>query len=190
MEGVPEVDPAARGLSLMLDLVGADLDRARVMEFLTSARIRWASVLGPEAEVSPARWDRLSAQAGIVNGLEAWRKRLGQAKANREAREYEDDRDLRLYDSLARLIERLATRPRDDPGGGLVGRIRSTPRSLSSTRWIEQARPHARAPRARARGRWPSTPRPRVARSSWRGCASFWRRSGTGKASSATAASS
>jgi hypothetical protein len=53
VEGVPEVDPAARGLSLLLDLVGADLDRARVMEFLTSARIRRANVLGPEAEVSP-----------------------------------------------------------------------------------------------------------------------------------------
>ncbi len=55
VEGVPEVDPAARGLSLLLDLVGADLDRARVMEFLTSARIRWANVLGPEAEDQPRR---------------------------------------------------------------------------------------------------------------------------------------
>ena len=107
VEGVPEVDPAARGLSLLLELVGADLDRARVMEFLTSARIRWANVLGPEADVSPARWDRLSAQAGIVGGLEAWRSRLAQKKQDREAREFEDDRDLRLYDSLIRLIDRL-----------------------------------------------------------------------------------
>ncbi len=34
VEGVPRVDPAARGLSLLLDLIGADLDRGRVMEFL------------------------------------------------------------------------------------------------------------------------------------------------------------
>jgi len=108
VEGVPEVDPAARGLSLLLDLVGSDLDRARVMEFLTSARIRWADLLGPDADVSPARWDRLSAQAGIVSGLESWRSRLAEKKADREAREYDDDRDLRLYDSLRRLIDRLA----------------------------------------------------------------------------------
>ncbi len=107
-EGVPRVDPAARGLSLLLDLVGADLDRARVMEFVTSARIQWGSVLGPDAEVSPSGWDRLSARAGIVSGLAAWRKRLAQAREDREEREYEDDRDLRRYDSLALLIERLA----------------------------------------------------------------------------------
>ncbi len=108
VEGVPRIDPAARGFSLLLDLVGADLDRGRVMEFLTSARIKWGSVLGADAEVSPSGWDRLSARAGIVSGLAAWRKRLAQAREDREEREYEDDRDLRRYDSLATLIERLA----------------------------------------------------------------------------------
>jgi ATP-dependent helicase/nuclease subunit B len=107
VEGVPRIDPAARGLSLLLDLVGADVDRGRVMEFLTSASIQWGSVLDPEAEVSPSGWDRLSARAGIVSGLAAWRKRLARAREDREAREYDDDRDLRLYDSLLRLIERL-----------------------------------------------------------------------------------
>jgi RecB family exonuclease len=42
-----------------------------------------------------------------VGGLEAWRSRLAQKKQDREAREFEDDRDLRLYDSLTRLIDRL-----------------------------------------------------------------------------------
>ena len=108
VEGVPRVDPAARSLSLLLDLVGIDLDRARVMEFLTSARIRWSDLLGPDAEVSPSRWDRLSAEAGIVGGLDAWRAGLVRARRNREARAFEDDRDLRLYDTLGRIIERLA----------------------------------------------------------------------------------
>jgi ATP-dependent helicase/nuclease subunit B len=108
VEGTPRLDPAARGLSLLLDLIGADLDRGRVMEFLTTARVRWASVLGPDADISPSRWDRLSARAGIVSGLAAWQTRLGKAREDREARELEDDRDLRLYDGLLRLIDRLA----------------------------------------------------------------------------------
>jgi RecB family exonuclease len=108
VEGISRIDPAARSLALLLDLVGADFDRARVMEFLTSARVRWTAILGEGAEVSPARWDRLSARAGIVSGLDAWHARLAHARAERAAREYEDDRDLRLYDTLARLVDRLA----------------------------------------------------------------------------------
>lgn len=138
VEGVPEVDPAARGLSLLLDLVGSDLDRARVMEFLTSARIRWANVLGPEADVSPARWDRLSAQAGIVSGLESWRKRLAQAKEDRESREYDDDRDLRLYDSLVRVIERLAADLATIPKDGSWSAYLDATLALLD-RWIERA---------------------------------------------------
>lgn len=137
VEGVPEVDPAARGLSLLLDLVGSDLDRARVMEFLTSARIRWANVLGPEADVSPARWDRLSAQAGIVAGLESWRSRLAQKKADREAREYDDDRDLSLYDSLIRLIERLDKDLATIPAAGSWGAFLDATLALLDA-WIER----------------------------------------------------
>jgi RecB family exonuclease len=138
VEGVPEVDPAARGLSLLLELVGANLDRARVMEFLTSARIRWANVLGPEAEISPARWDRLSAQAGIVGGLESWRSRLAQKKQDREAREYDDDRDLRLYDSLIRLIERLAGDLATIPAAGSWGAFLDATLALLDA-WIDRA---------------------------------------------------
>jgi HAD superfamily hydrolase (TIGR01549 family) len=68
VEGAPRLDPAARSLSLLLDLVGADLDRGRVMEFLTTARVRWGSVLGPEADVSPSRFDRLSARGDRLPG--------------------------------------------------------------------------------------------------------------------------
>jgi RecB family exonuclease len=138
VEGVPRVDPAARSLSLMLDLVGADLDRARVMEFLTSARIRWADVLGPDADVSPARWDRLSAQAGIVSGLDSWRKRLAQAKEDREAREFDDDRDLRLCDSLTRLVERLAADLATLPTSGSWSEHLDATLGLLD-RWIDRA---------------------------------------------------
>ena len=107
VEGEPRVDPAAQGLGLLLGLVGGDLERRAVMEFLTTARIPWEGLLGKDAEISASRWDRLSAQAGIVSGIDSWRTRLAEARKKREERGFEDDRDLRLHDSLARLVERL-----------------------------------------------------------------------------------
>ena len=55
VEGVPRIDPAARGLSLLLDLVGKDLDRGRVMEFVTSARINWDERPRPRGRGEPFR---------------------------------------------------------------------------------------------------------------------------------------
>jgi hypothetical protein len=107
VEGEPRVDPAAQGLGLLLGLVGGDLERRAVMEFLTTARIPWEGLLGKDAEISASRWDRLSAQAGIVSGIDSWRARLADARKKREERGFEDDRDLRLHDSLVRLIDRL-----------------------------------------------------------------------------------
>jgi ATP-dependent helicase/nuclease subunit B len=137
VDGVPRIDPAARSLSLMLDLIGADLDRGRVMELLTSARIKWGSVLGADAEVSPSGWDRLSARAGIVSGLEAWRKRLARAREDREAHEYDDDRDLRRYDSLLRVIERLAADLATLPEKGSWAAYLDATLALLDT-WIER----------------------------------------------------
>jgi ATP-dependent helicase/nuclease subunit B len=108
VEGEPRVDPAARGLWLLLGLVGGDLDRRAVMELFTTARIRWESLLGQDAAISPSRWDRLSAEAGIVSGREAWRTKLEEARKAREARGYQNDRELRLYDSLLKAVDRLA----------------------------------------------------------------------------------
>ena len=107
VEGEPRVDAAAQGLGLLLGLVGGDLERRAVMEFLTTARIPWEGLLGKDAEISASRWDRLSAQAGIVSGIDSWRARLADARKQREERGFEDDRDLRLHDSLVRLIDRL-----------------------------------------------------------------------------------
>ena len=107
VEGDPRVDPAAQGLGLLLGLVGGDLERRAVMGFLTTARVPWEGLLGKDAEISPSRWDRLSAQAGIVSGIDSWRARLAESRKQREERGFEDDRDLRLHDSLVRLVERL-----------------------------------------------------------------------------------
>lgn len=108
VEGEPRVDPAARGLWLFIGLVGGDLDRRAVMELFTSARIRWDALLGKEAAISPAVWDRLSATAGIVSGRDAWRTQLEEARKEREARGYDNDRTLKLYDSLIKAVDRLA----------------------------------------------------------------------------------
>ncbi len=106
LEGVPRIDPAARALGLLLDLLDADLDRAQVAEFLTTARVPYRDFLGNAARISPARWDRLSAKAGIVGGLEAWRLGLEKARDSAEEREFEDE--VALIHSLGRTIERLA----------------------------------------------------------------------------------
>ncbi len=137
LDGVPRVDPAARALGLLLGLLEADLDRARVMELLTTAQVPFDELLGAGAEISRQRWDYLSARAGIVQGLDAWRARLAAARAERAARGYDDDRDLRLFDSLSALVELLAADlaafPRE---GGWGDFLDATQRLLA--RWVQR----------------------------------------------------
>src|SRR5690606_33037552 len=116
LEGVPRIDPAARALGLLLDLLDADLDRAQVAEFLTTARIPYRTFLGDDARISPARWDRLSARAGIVAGLDSWRRGLKAAREKAEEREYEDE--VALIDALEKTVERLATDLQNFPREG------------------------------------------------------------------------
>lgn len=137
LEGVPRVDPAARALGLLLGLLEADLDRARVMELLTTAQVPFDAMLGNKAEISTQRWDYLSARAGIVQGLDSWRSRLAVARGERAERGYENDRDLRLFDSLLALVELLAADlaafPRE---GGWGDFLAATQRLLE--RWVRQ----------------------------------------------------
>ena len=109
-EGTPQLDPAARGLWLLLDLLGTSLERGRVMEFLTTALAPWDALFGAGAAISPARWDRLSGRAGIVSGLTMWRARLDDAIERAESIEDESwrERDTALAKTLRRVIERLA----------------------------------------------------------------------------------
>ena len=105
LEGVPRVDPAARALGLLLNLAGADLDRAQVAEFLTTGRIPYQRILGEDARISPARWDRISARAGIVSGIDQWRTGLAAARNSAEEREFDDE--VALIESLEAVVERL-----------------------------------------------------------------------------------
>ena len=136
-EGLPRVDPAARALGLLLGLLEADLDRARVMELVTTAQVPFDELLGAGAEISRQRWDYLSARAGIVQGLDSWRARLAAARAERAARDYKDDRDLRLYDSLLALVELLAADLAAFPREGSWGDFLDATQRLLA-RWVER----------------------------------------------------
>ena len=137
LEGVPRIDPAARALGLLLDLLDADLDRAQVAEFLTTARVPYRTFLGDHARISPARWDRLSAKAGIVSGLEHWRRGLQGARDEATEREYEGE--VLLIDALEKTIERLAADLNAFPSEGGWGEF-LTPTLTLLDRWIERSR--------------------------------------------------
>ena len=61
---------AGRSLRLLAEVRRSDFARATVMEFLAFADLR------ARPGTSPAEWERLSRQAGIVGGAREWRERL------------------------------------------------------------------------------------------------------------------
>jgi RecB family exonuclease len=136
LEGVPRVDPAARALGLLLNLAGADLDRAQVAEFLTTARVPYRKIVGEDARVSPARWDRISARAGIVSGLDQWRAGLHAARDRAEDREFDDE--VALIGSLETIIERLHSDLSSFPEEGTWRTFLDATLALLST-WIDRS---------------------------------------------------
>lgn len=137
LEGVPRVDPAARALGVLLGLLDADLDRARVAEFLTTARVRYRAILPPGVSAQPDRWDRLSAEAGIVSGLDRWRKGLD--KARQDAAKRKREWDILHIDALRTVIERLASDLAAFPSEGSWGAFLDATLSLFS-RWIQDGK--------------------------------------------------
>ena len=135
LDGVPWIDPAARALGLLLDLLESDLDRAQVAEFLTTARIPYRDFLGKDARISPARWDRVSAKAGIVSGLGSWQANLAKAKESAEDREFEDE--VALIDALRQVVERLGADLTKFPANGSWAAFLTATLTLLG-RWIER----------------------------------------------------
>jgi RecB family exonuclease len=127
---------AARSLLLLFRCRG--LERPAVMEFLTFAAVPFATLLGEDAkDSSPARWDRLSREAGIVSGYSRWMVGLrAWAEAEREAAagERSEDRRERRRRSAADADTLLA----------LIGRLTSTLDSLAGeatwAEWVEMLR--------------------------------------------------
>lgn len=104
----------ARSLLLLFRCRG--LARAAVMEFLTFARVPYQALLGPEARPSPARWDALTREAGIVGGYERWilgLRHVAETETGAAQREEGSRREARLAraaeaESLLRVVELLS----------------------------------------------------------------------------------
>ncbi|HXY42291.1 MAG TPA: PD-(D/E)XK nuclease family protein [Vicinamibacteria bacterium] len=106
---------AARSLLLLFRCRG--LERQAVMELLTFAPVPFAAMLGEEGRAWPARWDRLSREAGIVSDYSRWMVGLrAYTEAEREAADAEADpyrRERRLRNAgeaedLLRVVEALS----------------------------------------------------------------------------------
>ncbi|MDQ7844556.1 MAG: PD-(D/E)XK nuclease family protein [Armatimonadota bacterium] len=144
LDGVPAADHlAGRLLRLLLRIRLQDAPRPEVMEFLGLAPLRRA-LLGEAPEASPADWDRMSREAGVVRGRDQWRRlaamrgrlawrlerlRAEGADANGEeaalvARLEADLRSLRGFErTLRTLLKRLEALPDRGPLRVLMGRL-------------------------------------------------------------------
>ncbi|MGI8729973.1 MAG: PD-(D/E)XK nuclease family protein [Solirubrobacteraceae bacterium] len=101
-EGTPLTErPLGRRIGALLDVVDGDLERPRVMAFLSDARLpqeTWERY----GKVSPAGWDTISRRAGIVRGAEQWETRLVAAVAELHAR-YDEGPPSWLPERLQRI---------------------------------------------------------------------------------------
>jgi RecB family exonuclease len=131
---------AGRSLRLLAEARRSDFARAAVMEFLAFADLR------PRPGTSPAEWERLSRQAGIVGGAREWRERLDRLGRRLEpAPEAEDDEERRVRragdrDALAALrraarilLRGLSGIPDPAPVGAVVEAFTRTFRRLVQT---------------------------------------------------------
>ena len=100
---------AGRSLLMLLRLLGSNLLRSDVMDFVTYADIAFDELLGADAEPATADWDKMSIDAGVVKGADEWRRRLATLRRRLEARHgqgVDDDGD---DEALARTRKRLAS---------------------------------------------------------------------------------
>lgn len=90
--GIPTAGPpavrlaataAGRMVKDMVDLAGGELPRDEIMRWLTSCPVK-----ADRTVYSPARWDALSRDAGVIAGIDQWRDRLARyAAAQKQAGE-------------------------------------------------------------------------------------------------------
>jgi hypothetical protein len=117
---------AGRSLRLLAEVRRSDFARATVMEFLAFADLR------ARPGTSPAEWERLSRQAGIVGGAREWRERL---------------------DRLGRRLEPAAGADDDDEGAARGRRMGSGPPPRGAHRPARPLAASGSRPGGRAGGR-------------------------------------
>jgi RecB family exonuclease len=119
---------AGRSLTLLAEARRSDFARAAVMEFLAFADLR------PRPGTSPAEWERLTRQAGIVGGAREWRgrlDRLGRRLEPAPSPEGEDDdgraagiaRDRDALSALRRVVRAMLRGLERLPDPGPLGTL-------------------------------------------------------------------
>lgn len=77
--------PAGRLLLGLLDIVQGDFDRGTVMQWIAEAPVRTGRGKSLASAELP-RWEEVSRKAGVVQGIDQWRDRVGRYKAQSEER--------------------------------------------------------------------------------------------------------
>jgi hypothetical protein len=120
-EGTPLAErPVGRRALALIDLVGSNLERRAVMDFLTDSHLpkRTREKYG----VSAPRWDRISREAGVVEGLEQWNDRLAAlrdecAKSEHEWRRAQGEDAERVRRFVGDLADALRDHEANAPWG-------------------------------------------------------------------------
>ncbi|HUI27820.1 MAG TPA: PD-(D/E)XK nuclease family protein, partial [Candidatus Kryptonia bacterium] len=114
--GRPLVETCAgRALLLLLRILQEDFARPAVIEFATAAPIPFAALMTGGERCTPAQWDVLSADAGIVAGRTQWTTRLAALRRRYEEQQSASEEPapwfgarLAEIDRCLRFVERLA----------------------------------------------------------------------------------
>ncbi len=82
--------PEARSFLMFLDIVASDMERFAVMEFLDYAPLDRRALEKAGHAYTPGLWDLISRQAGIVKGMDQWKRGLAREEAALERRAARD----------------------------------------------------------------------------------------------------
>ena len=135
-EGSPLIErPVGRQSAALLDLTAGNLERRAVMDFLTDVRLpkQTHELYGG---VPAPRWDRISRDAGVVEGARQWQERV--AARQDELRERGYGADVEHAETLMRFIRDLGAALRDHPAVGSWAEHLQGLRSLL-TRYVDGA---------------------------------------------------
>ncbi len=143
MPGLPLIETrAGRGVLALASLPERDFSRAAAMEFLSIAPLKEYIPAGDGNErLMTNDWDRLSREAGITRGKDAWDRRLGifisdkedelqspmvaENEARGRAITYQRDKAERLRAVMGRLLARLEPLRRDQGAASFIEAFKS-----------------------------------------------------------------
>ena len=116
--GVPLAETReARSLALLAHLLAGDLPRADVMQFVHFAPLAFDQLIGHVPNTS--QWELLSIEAGVVEGLEGWRRGLDRLEAHRRAEaDEEPGQPIDELPHLRRFIDTLIEAKKNFPARG------------------------------------------------------------------------